>query len=339
MYNKENIIGEIFEDNIYYRATELIGYTNNKGDRYYYRHNSHGDVTAILDIQGNEKKTYSYNAYGKETQFILNPMGNQTAILQWRAETEQVYNPFRYAGEYYDQETRLIYLRNRYYDNSIGRFISQDTHWNINNIIYGDKEYKEGEIKFPNINAILQTNNLYVYCINNPIRYVDKSGNEAGDFFITEEQAAIDFAKIYNPKSIKENAEYGAYIYSFIGIAEIDGKAKITTFYSYGTPVKGEEKSISVASFSEVPYKDAKKIAIIHTHGRYSKECGDENFPGIDVDSTRIANLDRIYLATPGGYLKVINVKSLSVKKIANIPFDYKSPAKAWWRKGGIRYE
>ena len=152
IYNQENIIGEIFDDNIYtyYRATELIGYTNNKGDRYYYRQNSHGDVTALLTVDGQEKKAYSYSAYGKEIPFSLAPMGSQTVVQLWRAETEQIHNPFRYCGEYYDQETGFIYLRNRYYDNSTGRFITEDP-------------IKDGL-------------NWYVYCGNNPIRYIDPFG-------------------------------------------------------------------------------------------------------------------------------------------------------------------
>lgn len=34
--------------------------------------------------------------------------------------------PFRFAGQYYDQETELCYSRFRYYDSSTGTFISQD---------------------------------------------------------------------------------------------------------------------------------------------------------------------------------------------------------------------
>lgn len=37
-------------------------------------------------------------------------------------------NPFRYCGEYYDVETGTYYLRARYYDPRIGRFLSEDTH-------------------------------------------------------------------------------------------------------------------------------------------------------------------------------------------------------------------
>lgn len=85
-------------------------------------------------------------------------------------------NPFRYSGEYFDSETGNIYLRARYYDPATSRMLSEDTYWNTNNMIYGDKEYKDGEIKVPDINAIMQSSNLYVYVLNNPIRYTDPTG-------------------------------------------------------------------------------------------------------------------------------------------------------------------
>ena len=50
----------------------------------------------------------------------------------------------------------MIYLRARYYDPSIGRFTSHDI--------------EEGEISNP------LDMNRYVYCRNNPIKYVDPSG-------------------------------------------------------------------------------------------------------------------------------------------------------------------
>lgn len=77
-------------------------------------------------------------------------MGNRTVVQLWKSETEKVYNPFRYCGEYLDSETGLTYLRNRYYDNAIGRFITQDP-------------IKDGL-------------NWYVYCGNNPVMFVDPMG-------------------------------------------------------------------------------------------------------------------------------------------------------------------
>ncbi len=43
-------------------------------------------------------------------------------------------------------------------------------------MVYGDKEYKDGETKIPDINAIMQSSNLYVYCMNNPLKYIDSTG-------------------------------------------------------------------------------------------------------------------------------------------------------------------
>jgi RHS repeat-associated protein len=56
-----------------------------------------------------------------------------------------------------DNETGLYYLRARYYDPETGRFLSEDTNWNPNNMICGDDP---GDNDTPNIAAIIQSSNL-----------------------------------------------------------------------------------------------------------------------------------------------------------------------------------
>ena len=68
-------------------------------------------------------------------------------------EEETVENRFGFAGEMMDAVTGQYYLRARFYNPVIARFLSEDTY-------YGDGL------------------NLYAYCHNNPIRYVDPSGHE-----------------------------------------------------------------------------------------------------------------------------------------------------------------
>ncbi len=63
-------------------------------------------------------------------------------------------------------------------------------------MVYGDEQYEDEKTKIPDINAIMQSNNLYAYCMNNPVKYIDKLGLDAGDWFTTEEAAAKDFADI-----------------------------------------------------------------------------------------------------------------------------------------------
>ncbi len=126
-------------------------------NRDYFLINAHGDVTAKVS-GGTVTKTYNYDAYGVEK----NPDANDT-------------NPFRYCGEYFDKESGSIYLRNRYYSPLSSRFITADTHWNPNNMIYGDKNTGT-----PDVAAIMQSGNLYVYCGGNPVSRIDLTGNEWG---------------------------------------------------------------------------------------------------------------------------------------------------------------
>ena len=89
-------------------------------------------------------------------------------------------SPFRYAGEYYDKETGTYYLRARYYDPVIGRFLREDPHWDTGNMIYGDDPLKLNNYNYsPSLVAIIQSGNLYVYTMNNPNRYTDANGEFA----------------------------------------------------------------------------------------------------------------------------------------------------------------
>ena len=87
-----------------------------------------------------------------------------------------------------------IYLRARYYDSSLGRFTQQDG-W----------EFAKPEDPL--------SLNLYTYCWNNPVKFMDPYGNAPGDLFDTSDEAAIDFAMEYNQQSIEEGKEYGSAIF------------------------------------------------------------------------------------------------------------------------------
>ena len=170
-----NIIAEMNGEgnltNKYVRGNKLISKNGNE----YFGYDGHGSVVNISNESGKSIKSYDYDAFGVE----LNKDANDT-------------NLFRYCGEQYDNETDSIYLRARYYSPSVGRFTTEDMYWNSSNRIYGDKEYKDGEIKYPDITASLQAENLYVYCMGNPIKYIDKNG------FTSEVEAE---------KIIKDNAD------------------------------------------------------------------------------------------------------------------------------------
>ncbi len=111
-------------------------------------YNGHGDVTALLSETGAIVGTYYYDVWGN--------------ILE-KNESEQISNPYRYAGYQYDDETGLYYLNARYYDAKIARFLTEDT-------VTGDR------------NDPLSLNR-YSYCYNNPIVYDDPTGNVASNLY------------------------------------------------------------------------------------------------------------------------------------------------------------
>lgn len=87
---------------------------------------------------------YTYDAWGNFTVTYYNGGANSAAQ----------YNPFTYRGYYFDSDLGLYYLNSRYYDSNTGRFINADGQLN------------EG----------LLGCNLFVYCNNNPVNYVDYTG-------------------------------------------------------------------------------------------------------------------------------------------------------------------
>ena len=127
---------------------------------WYYVYNGHGDVVKYFNASETVLKSYEYDAFGEE----VDPSTSDT-------------NPFRYAGQYYDTENGTYYLRARYYSPALGRFTQRDQHWNTGNMLYGDDSLMLSMyVAKPDILAILQSSNLYVYCIGNPVNQIDITG-------------------------------------------------------------------------------------------------------------------------------------------------------------------
>ena len=110
-------------------------------DKQYYVTDPHGNVVQLTDESGNVIKTYEYDSFGNEVK-----------------PEKKDENPFRYCGEYYDKEIEEIYLRARYYQPKVGRFITRDTY--------------TGESDEP------LSLHLYTYCGNDGVNAWDPSGHK-----------------------------------------------------------------------------------------------------------------------------------------------------------------
>ena len=110
-----------------------------------YHFNNVGSTTAVTDKSGNIKYRYAYSVYGELLK------GNYGEVL------------FLYNGQYGVQsdDSGLYYMRARYYNAAIKRFINQDT-------VTGSIESS-------------QSLNRYAYVEGNPVSYLDPFGLEKFD--------------------------------------------------------------------------------------------------------------------------------------------------------------
>lgn len=113
----------------------LLSLTVN-GTTYYTVRNGHGDIVQLTDGNGSVVASYTYDVWGK----VLSQTGTAASL-----------NPYRYAGYRYDEATGLYYLTARYYDPSVGRFLSVDP-----------------KSITPN----------YEYALSNPLSFIDPTGKE-----------------------------------------------------------------------------------------------------------------------------------------------------------------
>ena len=126
----------------YIRGNDLVYADKGENtEKTYYVTDMHGNVVQLLDESGNVTKTYEYDSFGNEVK-----------------PEKKDENPYRYCGEYYDKETEEVYLRARYYEPSVGRFITRDTY--------------TGESDEP------LSLHLYTYCENDGVNAWDPSGHK-----------------------------------------------------------------------------------------------------------------------------------------------------------------
>ena len=140
-------------------------FKTDNGPWYYYLYakNIQGDIVALyrrdINADGTRSAThianYEYDPWGKILS-IKNAAGQD--ISNYPDNSANV-NPLRYRGYYYDNESGFYYLQSRYYDPTIGRFISADGYISTGQDFIGY--------------------NMFAYCVNNPISYVDCAGTDA----------------------------------------------------------------------------------------------------------------------------------------------------------------
>ncbi len=168
IYRGDEVIAEESqEDKIRYIRTSVLLASDAESARTYY-HYASDEMGSITHVVDENEEILNHYEY--------DAWGNLTVC------EEKVHNRFKFNGQQYDPISQQYYLRARYYNPVIGRFTQEDSY---------------------NVDGL----NLYVYCRNNPVSYVDPSGN------ICEKAANRIREKIANgdPVSNNERRKLAAY--------------------------------------------------------------------------------------------------------------------------------
>ncbi|HXD31420.1 MAG TPA: DUF6531 domain-containing protein [Pyrinomonadaceae bacterium] len=114
---------------------------NPDGTHYYYHFDPVGSTIAVTDDGKVAVNSYAYDEFGRAENKI-----------------ENTTNSFRFGGQYglLDEGNGLLYVRARYYSPALGRFLSRD-------VVAGQ-------------DANPQSWNRYAYAFQNPLRFMDPSG-------------------------------------------------------------------------------------------------------------------------------------------------------------------
>ncbi len=139
----------------YIRGNDLVfADEGENSETLYYVTDSHGNVVQMTDDSGKVTKTYEYDSFGNEVK-----------------SEKKDENPFRYCGEYYDKETEEVYLRARYYQPAVGRFLTKDSY--------------TGESDEP------ESLHLYTYCENDGMNAWDPGGHDGASLELKTYYSAV----------------------------------------------------------------------------------------------------------------------------------------------------
>lgn len=191
---EESVSGGVTQRTYYLDGNALLVKKSNGTERLYYMLTDHqGTIVALVDTLGVTRYRACFDAWGNRTSVVDN-----TGI--------SLYFQRGYTGHEMLPEFGLINMNGRMYDPLLGRFLSPDRY-----------------VQLPDNS---QNFNRYSYCLNNPLKYTDPSGELIGvDDAIAIIAVGAIIGGTFNVISNSENIHgFGDFI-SYFGVGALAGGA------------------------------------------------------------------------------------------------------------------
>jgi RHS repeat-associated protein len=254
---------------------------------WWYFPDRNGNISLVTDGLNTVRESYRYDAFGLPT---ITVGAGQPAIN----------NRFLFTGREWNATYGFYEYRARAYNPTLGRFMSEDP-----------KGFDAGDY------------NLYRYCKNDPLDKTDPMGLDPGDPFPTALAAGQDAVRFTNPTSIRQNLEYGGFIY------KLDGK-----YYAQQAQHLEEREGGATKGTLHGPLPPHSTVAgNYHDHADYSRKEGGKvvrttrDKDGYDSDHFSKSDKKEMsafakgqeehtaVLGTPSGQIRAIDFKSDKLKE------------------------
>ncbi len=262
-YGSSGEVSSIYEYGLQRTSYEYLGNSE------YYLYDGRGSVSNLTSMTGDNVVSYKYDAYGN----ITTPLVSN--------------NRYSYNGESIDKATGYQYLRARYYDSSIGRFITADSY--------------AGQL----VNPLSQ--NKYTYTENNPVNGIDPSGHMMmGLDSIAGGGGSID------PSFSKR-------------LTEIDGK--LASLQSFNAPLDESIPVLSINAYSKTfnTTKDKKQQQELQLLTQKRQLCEDSNVKySVNLNNQGAIQIEIDFSSLTSSYARLKEVKAETDKVTASLGTDYK---------------
>jgi RHS repeat-associated protein len=313
--------GATLATNIYGLGIDEIVVRFEPSNVYYFYQDHEGSITHVRNNSGLAEQ-YRYEAFGQPT--ILSANNTQLS-------TSAINNRFMFTGREWAPKNLGFYeYRARAYHPGLGRFTTEDPKGFVRNRGLGKEPDKWSLSGHPDEAEL----NLFRYCENDPLDWTDPMGLDPGDPFPTALAAGQDAVRFTNPTSIRQNQEYGGYLYKLDGQYYAQQPQRI---------VEREKSATSVSLHGPLP-PHSELAGAYHDHGDYSRKEGDrvvrttkekdeynsDHFSGTDKKNLgALAKEQKEFtavLGTPSGAIKSMDLKAKHPQEQTNGRTDVPDP-------------
>ncbi|WP_141733570.1 toxin TcdB middle/N-terminal domain-containing protein [Oligoflexus tunisiensis] len=207
---------------IFVGSSRLVRLEDNTGEWYYYLKDHIGSSDIVMHSSGKPVEQMLYQPYGSEED-------PAEMSADWRAHSQahkdiapREKTHHRFTGHYLDDDSGLYYMKSRFYDPLLGRFVQPDP-------LFLDQPQLC-------LKSVVECN-LYSYARNNPLKFTDPEGQDAVYIAFPDYKISVSTPK-WIPNSVRgalglENKTKLSYL-GHAGVLLIEPKTGKTRYYEYG---------------------------------------------------------------------------------------------------------